>query len=165
MAVTRLIGMAVALAVLVIDQLLKYIVAVPLDLSQRGQIVITSFFNLTWTENRGVSLGLLTADTHVGRWLLVAFTAAIALGVTVWMLRERSRSDVIALGAILGGALGNIIDRVRFGYVVDFADLHFGAFRPFLVFNAADAAITLGVVMLLARAFLGRDKVKEPIDA
>jgi signal peptidase II len=62
------------------------------------------------------------------------------------------------LGAILGGALGNIVDRVRFGYVVDFADLHFGDWRPFLVFNVADAAITLGVLVLLVRALLMRDK-------
>ncbi|MCE3590604.1 signal peptidase II, partial [Escherichia coli] len=67
-------------------------------------------------------------------------------------------ADQIALGAILGGALGNIVDRVRLGYVVDFADLHFGEWRPFLVFNVADAAITLGVLVLLVRALLMRDK-------
>ena len=74
------------------------------------------------------------------------------------MTREPNRADRMALGAILGGALGNIVDRVRFGYVVDFADLHFGDWRPFLVFNVADAAITLGVLVLLVRALLMRDK-------
>jgi len=74
------------------------------------------------------------------------------------MWRERNRQDQFALGMIAGGALGNILDRVRFGYVVDFADLHFGAWRPFLVFNVAVAAITIGVLVLLVRALLVRDK-------
>ena len=65
----------------------------------------------------------------------------------------------MALGLVLGGAAGNILDRVRFGYVVDFLDLHFGAFRPFLVFNVADAAITVGVLLLVLRAFFAREKV------
>ena len=71
------------------------------------------------------------------------------------------RGDRLALGLVLGGALGNIVDRVRFGYVVDFLDLHFGEFRPFYVFNVADAAISIGVVILLLRAFLVRDKVSK----
>ena len=74
------------------------------------------------------------------------------------MWRERSRQDVVALGLVLGGALGNIIDRVRYGFVVDYADLHFGEWRPFLIFNLADAAITIGVLILLARALLLREK-------
>src|SRR3546814_2508944 len=67
------------------------------------------------------------------------------------MWREKARGDVLALGLVLGGALGNILDRVRFGYVVDFADFHIGEWRPFLIFNLADAAITIGVLILLAR--------------
>nr|MBA3897554.1 signal peptidase II [Sphingomonadaceae bacterium] len=131
----------------------------------RGQIPLTSFFNLTWVENYGVSLGMLTADGAVGRWLLVALTAAIAVGVVVWMWRETNRIDTYGLGLVLGGALGNILDRVRLGHVVDYADLHFGDFRPFLVFNAGDAAITIGVLILLFRAFVARDKTKVPDDA
>ena len=83
---------------------------------------------------------------------------AVAAAVALWMTREKARGDVIALAMILGGALGNIIDRVRFGYVVDFADLHFGAFRPFMIFNVADACITLGVLLLVARALLLGEK-------
>ena len=89
---------------------------------------------------------------------LVAVTAIVAAAVALWMTREKARGDVIALAMILGGALGNIIDRVRFGYVVDFADLHFGAFRPFMIFNVADACITLGVLLLVARALLLGEK-------
>jgi signal peptidase II len=160
MTPTRILGLAIALIVFLIDQATKYAVAVPLDLKTIGQIEILPFFNLTWVENYGVSLGLLTADSVTGRWLLTGLTAAIALGVLFWLWRERNRQDVAGLGLILGGAAGNILDRVRFGHVVDFADLHFGTFRPFLVFNIADAAITIGVLILLFRAFLARDKPK-----
>jgi len=82
----------------------------------------------------------------------------IAVGVLVWMFREPNKQDQIGLGLVMGGAIGNILDRVRFGYVVDFADLHFGVWSPFLVFNVADAAITIGVLILLVRALLVRDK-------
>jgi signal peptidase II len=154
----RKFGFAIALVVFALDQLTKWIVAGPLDLQTVRQIVLLPIFNLSWTENYGISLGLLNAETETGRWMLVALTAAIAIGVAIWLGREKQRGDQLALGMVLGGALGNILDRVRFGYVVDFADLHFGGFRPFLVFNVADAAISIGVVILLLRAFLIRDE-------
>jgi signal peptidase II len=98
------------------------------------------------------------ADSEVGRWLLVALTAAISIGVVIWLWQEKRRDDAVALGFVLGGAFGNILDRIRFGYVVDFADLHFGEWRPFLIFNVGDAAITIGVLLLLFRALLTRDR-------
>jgi signal peptidase II len=153
---TRLLGLATAAAIFLADQLVKYWVLTTLDLRHRGQVVVNEIFSFTYVENHGVSLGFLTADTDAARWMLVALTAAISVGVLVWMFRETNRQDVLALGLILGGALGNIVDRARFGYVVDYADLHFGDFRPFLVFNVADAAITIGVVILLIRALLVR---------
>ena len=156
----KTLGLVTAALIFALDQLVKYIVTVPLDLQNVGQIVLLPFFNLTWVENYGVSLGLLTADGATGRWLLTALTGAIALGVAVWLWREKNRQDVLGLGLVLGGALGNILDRVRFGHVVDYADLHFGEVRPFLVFNIADAAITIGVLILLFRALLTRDKPK-----
>lgn len=158
-------GVTVAVVVFALDQLVKWVVAGPLHLKTLGQIEFFPIFNLTWVENYGVSLGLLTADSATGRWLLTGLTALIATVVAIWLWREKNRQDVIGLGLVLGGALGNILDRVRFGYVVDFADLHFGAFRPFLVFNIADAAITVGVLILLFRALLARDKPKADIDA
>ena len=154
----RQFGFTIAAVVFALDQLTKWIVAGPLQLQTVRQIVLLPIFNLSWTENNGISLGLLNAETEIGRWMLVAVTAAIAIGVAVWLGREKQRGDQLALGMVLGGALGNILDRIRFGYVVDFADLHFGAFRPFLVFNVADAAISIGVVILLLRAFLIRDE-------
>ena len=152
-------GLVIAFLVFVCDQAFKWTVTYPLNL--RGQpdwtIRITDFFNLRWVENNGVSLGLLSASSFWGRWLLVLLTGAIAVFVTFWLWRERKRTDSIALAMVLGGAFGNILDRIRLGYVVDFADLHFGEFRPFLVFNVADAAITIGVLLLLVRALLMRD--------
>ena len=120
------------------------------------QLVLLPIFQFTYTENEGISLGLLNATTEVGRWMLVGLTSAIAIGVAYWMGREKNRADQIALGMVLGGALGNILDRVRHGYVVDFADLHFGAWRPFLIFNVGDAAISIAVAILLLRAFVSR---------
>ena len=154
----RTLAYLAALVVFALDQLSKALVIGPLALQARAQIELLPIFRLTWVENRGISLGLFTADGETGRWLLVGMTAAIAIGVAWWIGRETKRGDQLALSLVLGGALGNIVDRVRFGYVVDFLDLHFGELRPFYVFNVADAAISIGVVILLLRAFLVRDK-------
>lgn len=143
--------------VFIADQVVKFIMIGPLQLQSRTIIHIVSFFDFRWAENRGVSMGMLTASSEAQRWLLVGLTAAIGLAVAVWMWREKKRGDVLALALVLGGAAGNIVDRVRYGYVVDYADLHFGGFRPFYIFNLADACITIGVLILLARAFLIRD--------
>ena len=155
----RLLGLGLAALIFIADQALKWYVTGPLALREVGdQIVINPIFNLTRTNNYGVSLGMLTARSMEMRWLLVAMTSAIALVVLVWLLRERKLGDLVPLGMVLGGALGNIRDRFNLGYVIDYADLHFGGFQPFLVFNLADAAITIGVVIILARSFLIREK-------
>lgn len=156
------IGLATAAALFLADQATKYGVTSGLKLDALGSAyTVTPFFDLRFVANRGISLGLLTAGSSGARWALVALTGVIALGVLVWMAREPKRGDQAALGLVLGGAAGNILDRVRLGYVVDFADLHFdmpwGAWQPFLVFNIADAAITIGVLILFARAFLVRE--------
>ena len=152
-------GFVSAAIVFVIDQLVKFWVTGTLGIDHLGAYrEIVSFFDLRFVPNIGVSLGLLPAGSPAMRWAIVALTAAIAIGVLVWMLREPNKQDQLALGLVLGGAVGNILDRIRFGYVVDFADLHIGSWRPFLVFNVADAAITIGVLILLVRALLVRDK-------
>ena len=158
---TRSLGFSIAALIFGLDQLAKWVVTGPLQLREIGQVVLLPIFNLTYTENNGISLGLLNATNPVGRWMLVALTSVIAIGVAYWIGKEKNRFDQLALGMVLGGALGNILDRVRFGYVVDFADLHFGDFRPFLVFNVGDAAISIGVVILLLRAFLTRKERTE----
>ena len=154
----RTLGFGLAATIFFLDQLTKWIVTYPLELQTRGEIRLLNVFDLRWVENRGVSMGFLTADNDIGRWLLVALTAAISIGVVIWLWQEKRRDDAIALGFVLGGAFGNILDRIRFGYVVDFADLHFGEWRPFLIFNVGDAAITIGVLLLLFRALLTRDR-------
>ena len=163
-------GLIAAAALFVADQLSKWAVTGPLGIRNLGDArEITGFFDLRFVPNVGISLGLLPADGGWTRWALVALTGAIAAGVAVWMWRERNSADQTALGLVLGGAMGNILDRIRFGYVVDFADLHFPTpwdpqWRPFLVFNVADAAITIGVLVLLVRAFLTRDKPDAPVE-
>lgn len=154
----RVQAIILASMIFIADQMVKYAMIGPLQLKSRGVIHIISFFDLRWAENRGVSMGFLTAESEAARWTLVAVTAAIAIGVLVWIFREKLRGDMLALSLVLGGALGNIVDRARYGYVVDYADLHFGAFRPFFIFNLADAAISIGVVILLLRAFFMSDK-------
>jgi signal peptidase II len=153
----RALGFSMAAAVFLADQIAKWLVAGPLRLRERGTIELLSFFDLKWVENYGVSMGFLTANGPLGRWLLVGLTATIATGVVIWLWRERQRPDAAALGCVLGGAIGNILDRVRFGHVVDYADLHFGNWHPFLVFNVADAAITIGVLLLVLRALITRE--------
>jgi len=156
------LGFTVALIVFAFDQLTKWWVTGPLGVNFIGAThYLLPNFQFTYTENNGISLGLLNATNPTGRWMLVALTLGIAVGVAYWIGKERNRIDRIALGMVLGGALGNIVDRSRHGYVVDFLDLHFGEFRPFLVFNVGDAAISIGVVMLLLRAFLTRKERRE----
>jgi signal peptidase II len=159
----RVIGLSVALVVLALDQAVKWAVTYLLQLPQRQEIKLLDIFSLRWNPNPGVSMGFFNADSEIGRWVLVALTGAISLFVGVWLWREKRRDDAIALALVLGGALGNILDRVRLGHVVDYADLHFGDVHPFLVFNLGDAAITIGVLLLLVRALLTREP-KAPLE-
>ncbi|NML94455.1 signal peptidase II [Novosphingobium olei] len=154
----RALGLGAAFAVFVLDQLVKWIVVGPLDLINLGSIHLLPFFDLRFTRNYGVSLGMFTASSAEMRFGLVAVTALIASGVLVWLWLERARWDVFGLGLVLGGALGNIRDRLTVGFVIDYADFHIGEWRPFLIFNLADVAITIGVLILLARSLLSREK-------
>ncbi len=153
----RATAFVVAFLVFVLDQATKWVVTYPLQLRQMREIEITSFFDLAGSRIPACRSACSRRTARLGRWLLVAMTAAIATFVAVWLWREKRRDDTIALALVLGGALGNILDRSRLGYVVDFADLHFGEWRPFLVFNVGDAAITIGVLLLLVRALLMRE--------
>ena len=156
----RKLALSAAAVVALLDQMVKYLVTHTWDLMNPmvEPIYILPIFNLTFTKNFGVSMGFLEANSDLSRWLLVAMLSGISIFVAIWLWREKARDDAFALGLILGGALGNIIDRTRLGYVVDYADLHLGETRPFLIFNFADAAITFGVLILLARALLLREK-------
>jgi signal peptidase II len=154
-------SLLIAAAIFITDQIMKALVLGPFGLRVEGDsLELLPIFNLTLVHNEGISLGLLQASSDAMRWGLVAVTGAVSVFVAGWLWREANRLDALGLSLVLGGALGNLVDRVRYGYVVDYADLHFGAFRPFLVFNIADAAITIGVLVLLARALFAKDSPK-----
>jgi signal peptidase II len=172
----RIIGLALAGVITALDQWVKGYVTGPLAIDNRGDTMeLLPFFDLTYTRNYGVSLGMLEATDMEMRWGLVAFTAIIALVVLVWMMREKVMADILGLAMILGGAIGNIIDRYSLGYVIDYADFYLKWIpakyclnsgdefcRPFLIFNVADAAITIGVLIILARAlFFGEKDAQE----
>jgi signal peptidase II len=154
----RLFGFALAAVIFAVDQAMKWVIDYPLNMRKGDTIDLLPIFAFTRTHNYGVSLGMFTANSPEMRWSLVAVTALIAIAVTVWLLREKRLGDILPLGLVLGGALGNIRDRARMGYVLDYADLLFGAFRPFLIFNVADACITIGVLIILARSLFMREK-------
>ncbi|GLS02497.1 lipoprotein signal peptidase [Brevundimonas denitrificans] len=144
-----------ALIVVVLDQLTKAWIMGGLDLREMGHIPVWSpLFNLTWVENRGVSFGLFGDGS--ARWMLSAFSIAVAGILGWWALKADRRLLITAIGLIMGGALGNVIDRIRFGYVVDFLDFsgpHFflGSMKinfPW-IFNVADSAICIGVILLI----------------
>jgi signal peptidase II len=157
----RLIGLAIAVVLFAADQATKTYVLDVLQLQLGQSHYIMPIFQFTLTHNYGVSLGMFTATSPEMRWALVALTSVIAVVVTVWLVREKKLADIVPLALILGGALGNIKDRYEYGYVVDFLDLHFGDFRPFLIFNLADAAITIGVLIILARSLFVREKAAD----
>ena len=148
-------GFILAAIVLILDQISKYWVLEVIHLPLIGGIDVWPFFRLTFVGNIGVSMGMLQANSDVTRWLLTAATAGIAVAVALWLRKEKHPVDVTALGLVLGGAMGNIIDRARFGYVVDFLHFFWGEYS-FWVFNLADAAITMGVMLLLGRAFAAK---------
>jgi len=155
----RTIGLVLAAVVYALDRYVKWLVHGPLGLRFEGEVYgLLPFFDLRRTHNLGVSLGMFEATSPEMRWALVAVTGLIAAVVFVWLLRERKLWDIAGLALILGGALGNIQDRYQRGYVLDYADFHIGEFRPFLIFNVADAAITVGVLIILARALFMREK-------
>ena len=149
------ISYLIAALVFVVDQLVKHWILNGIRLPEIESVEILPFLSLTYVQNRGVSRGMLTAGSDIERWSLVALTGLIAVVVAFWIRRERKWPESIALGLVLGGALGNIVDRIRFGYVVDFVHLHAGPWS-FYVFNVADAAISVGVAILLVRALMSR---------
>lgn len=153
----RKIGWIVAILILAADQLSKWFVTGPMRLPEIDSYEILPIFRLIWVANHGVSMGFLVANSDAQRWALAIVTGAIALFVAFWLSREQRGLDSVALGLVLGGAAGNITDRVRIGYVTDFLNIHFGAWSPFYVFNIADAAISVGVALLVLRAFVTRD--------
>ena len=141
-------GLLAGLLVLAADQGSKAWVLHGLDLPRAGRIVLLPVLNLTFVRNRGVTFGLLSDFGPWGHLALAALALAVVAVLVLWLRRTASPVVAIALGAVAGGALGNVIDRLRFGAVMDFIDVHIGAWHWY-VFNVADAAIVCGVAALV----------------
>ena len=150
-----LLGLLMAVIVLGCDQASKYWVLNILDLPERGSIAVLPVLNLTMVRNHGITFGLLTADSTLGSVLLAGGALAVVAVLAVWLHRAESRLVAAALGAIAGGAIGNVIDRLRYGAVVDFIHAHVAGWSWY-VFNLADAAIVCGVAALVLDGLRGR---------
>ena len=121
-----------------------------------GKIELSGIFDITMTWNRGVSFGALQAE-GIARWGLFVMIGAIAVGFTIWLLRAERWLTALALAMVVGGAVGNLVDRARFGAVVDFLDFN-GLYFPW-IFNVADASISVGAaVLLLDQVLAGRKR-------
>ena len=147
-------GLTLALITIVLDQGQKVWTLFVYGIADRQPIHLTPFFDIVLVWNRGVSYGLLQQYSEVGRWGLIAFRFAAVAFLTAWLARSRSRTGALALGLIIGGAIGNGIDGIAYGAVADFFFFHVGSFEWY-VFNIADVAIVAGVALLLYEAFMG----------
>jgi signal peptidase II len=147
-----------ALIVVVLDQLTKAWVLSGLDLREVGRVnLLPPILNFTWVENRGVSFGLFGDGS--ARWMLSLFSIIVSGILGWWALRADRRLLITAIGLVMGGAIGNVIDRIRFGFVVDFIDFSGTGVFPW-VFNVADSAITIGVILLILDSLLSERAAK-----
>ena len=153
------LGLPAAALLLAADQASKWWILEVLDLPERRNIPLLSAgpfgLDLTMVWNRGVTFGLLSGDGPLNHLVLALLAAAIALFLLRWMTRAETPWVAVALGAVIGGAVGNVLDRLRFGAVVDFVDAHAWDWHWY-VFNIADAGIVCGVGVLLADALFRR---------
>ncbi|WP_037301535.1 signal peptidase II [Rubritepida flocculans] len=151
------LGLGLALLLLVLDQASKWWILEVLDLPFRRNIPLLALgplgLDLTMVWNRGVTFGLLSGEGAWNQVALGAVALAVAGFLVHWLRRAETRLVALALGGVIGGALGNVIDRLRFGAVVDFVDVHAWGWHWY-VFNLADAAIVCGVIVLVADALL-----------
>jgi signal peptidase II len=144
-----LIGLPVAVASFALDQAHKYWMVHVYDLPEGKRLAVTSFFDLVHVRNKGISYGLLRQDSDFGRYALIAFALAAITALTVWMLNAGTRLVAFSLALIIGGALGNVADRIVYGSVADFFSFHYAGYYWY-IFNIADVLIAVGVAGLLA---------------
>jgi signal peptidase II len=158
-------GALAAIVTLALDQASKYWLLHVLDIADRAPVRVTSFFDLVLAWNIGISFGLLQNDSPAAQLALMLVKAAAVIALGIWMARSRTVLATLALGLIIGGAIGNAIDRIVYGAVVDFALFHIeiaGNTYTWYVFNLADTAIVAGVVGLLYDSFIGMPAAKAP---
>ena len=142
------LGLRIAAITLILDQISKWVLLYVVDLRNEGLIEVTPFFNLRSVWNPGVSFGMLPANDEVGRYALIGFALLVVIILVVWLFRTNSRLLGTAIGLVIGGAIGNVVDRVFHGAVYDFLDFHAYGYH-FYTFNIADTAISLGVMLLI----------------
>jgi signal peptidase II len=158
-------GIIAALVTLVADQASKLWLLNGFDLARRGVVKVTPFFDLVLAWNIGISFGWLQNDGQAAQLALMAVKVIAVIALAIWMARSQTRLATVALGLIIGGAVGNGIDRLAYGAVVDFALFHIeigGNTYNWYVFNLADVAIVAGVAALLYDSFLGVPAAKAP---
>jgi len=158
-------GVIAALAALVLDQATKLWLLFVFDIAQRGAVEVTPFFDLVLAWNVGISFGWFQSDSQLAQIALMAIKAVAVIVLAIWMARSRTKIATVALGLIIGGAIGNAIDRFAYGAVVDFALFHVqigGNVFNWYVFNVADVAIVAGVAALLYDSFVGVPAAKAP---
>ena len=158
-------GIVAALVALALDQASKLWLLYVFDLAGRGVVRVTPFFDLWLAWNVGISFGWFQNDSWIAQAVLTAVKAAAVIALAVWMAWSRTMLATIALGLIIGGAIGNAIDRFAYGAVVDFALFHVeiaGKTWNWYVFNLADVAIVAGVAALLYDSLLGVPAAKAP---
>jgi len=153
----RTLGALAIVVVVALDRAAKILVLGDFDATASTPISLGPFLDLALRWNRGISFSLFAAESAVGRWLLLALTVVVTALIAFWLWRARAPLVGLGLGAIVGGAIGNGYDRMVYGAVVDFLDLHaFG--RHFFVFNLADVAINLGVLLLIVDGLFGASR-------
>lgn len=159
-ATPQRLALGLAVATVVADQVSKACLAHVFAASGRRIIEVLPFFNLVAVWNYGVSFGMFNRGSPAGAWAFVALALAVVVMLIVWVARTDRTLPAVALGLVIGGALGNVIDRLRLGAVFDFLDVHaFGV--HFWAFNVADSGITIGVILLLLDSlFAGSDESK-----
>lgn len=158
-------GFTIALITLLLDQALKLWLLFGYNLAGKGRVALLPFFDLVLTWNRGISYGMFQQGTTLGRFVLLGITLFAVALLWVWLARAGNRLTALSLGLIIGGALGNAVDRLAYGAVADFALFHVttASFTfNWYVFNLADAAIVAGVAGLLYDSFLGDRAAKAP---
>lgn len=160
------LGLVVATVTCLFDQATKLWLIFIYDLAGRGMVGFAPFVDLVMTWNTGISYGLFQQESALGRWLLLGFTLGALAFLAHWLTRAGSRLAAVSLGLIIGGAVGNAIDRAAYGAVADFVYIHFplGGGREFgwYIFNIADAAIVAGVVGLLYETVFPSRAAKAP---
>lgn len=146
------LGLAVAAAAFVLDQVHKWWMLGPFDIAARQPVRVTPFFDLVLGWNRGISYGWFAQDSETGRWALIGLSIVVTAGLLLWLAQARRPITASALGLVIGGALANTMDRLVHGAVADFFLLHAFGFSWY-VFNTADIAIFSGVALLLYESF------------